>query len=232
MSDIQILENKEELTLTTIDIAEMMGMRHDRVLRKLEGQDVKGKHTEGVIEVLARHHLGASDYFIPSTYKDDSGKENKCYKVTKLGCEFLANKFTGEKGIVFTARYVKRFHDMEDAIKEHQHIIGAVEIPKISESRIKLQDKIERIAGRQETTVRKVTGEIMSKLGRRNNLEVAKRLYYKQYGFMPPYALDLVEFSPELTDKAHEIADEMLTKPTKEEVRREEDEKIFAGWGG
>ena len=109
-----------EQTITTLEIAEMMEMRHDRVLRKLEGQDVKGKHTEGIIEILTHHNLGASDYFIPSTYKDESGKENKCYKVTKLGCDFLANKFNGEKGIVFTARYVKRFNDMEKAIKKPQ----------------------------------------------------------------------------------------------------------------
>ena len=109
-----------EQTITTLEIAEMMEMRHDRVLRKLEGQDVRGKHTAGIIEILTHHNLGASDYFIPSTYKDESGKENKCYKVTKLGCDFLANKFNGEKGIVFTARYVKRFNDMEKAIKKPQ----------------------------------------------------------------------------------------------------------------
>lgn len=40
-----------------------------------------------------------------------------CYEVTKLGCDFLANKFTGEKGILFTARYVKRFDEMEKQIK-------------------------------------------------------------------------------------------------------------------
>lgn len=40
-----------EQTITTLEIAEMMEMRHDRVLRKLEGQDVKGKHTAGNIIV-------------------------------------------------------------------------------------------------------------------------------------------------------------------------------------
>ena len=58
-----------------------------------------------------------SDYFIPSAYKDNSGKENKCYLVTKLGCDFLANKFTGEKGVIFTAKYVKRFNEMEQTIQ-------------------------------------------------------------------------------------------------------------------
>lgn len=37
MNDIQISENKEELTLTTIDIADMMEMPHWQILRKLEG---------------------------------------------------------------------------------------------------------------------------------------------------------------------------------------------------
>ena len=58
-----------------------------------------------------------SDYFILSSYKDSSGKENKCYNITKLGCDFLANKFTGEKGILFTAKYVKRFSEMEEQLK-------------------------------------------------------------------------------------------------------------------
>ena len=34
-----------------------------------------------------------------------------------MGCEMLANKLTGEKGILFTAKYVKRFNDMEQYIK-------------------------------------------------------------------------------------------------------------------
>ena len=58
-----------------------------------------------------------SDYFIPSVYKDNSGKKNKCYLVTKLGCDFLANKFMGEKGVIFTAKYVKRFNEMEQTIQ-------------------------------------------------------------------------------------------------------------------
>lgn len=96
-------------TITTLEIAEMMEMEHYKVLRKLDGD----KDRKGYIQILTDAQMGVSDYFIPSTYKDASGKENKCYNVTKLGCDFLANKFTGEKGIIFTARYVKRFNEME-----------------------------------------------------------------------------------------------------------------------
>ncbi|MCI4246363.1 phage antirepressor KilAC domain-containing protein [Clostridioides difficile] len=60
------------------------------------------------------------DYFIKSAYLDLKNENRKCYNVTKLGCDFLANKFTGEKGIIFTARYVKRFNKMEQELKEQQ----------------------------------------------------------------------------------------------------------------
>ena len=102
-------------TITTIEIAEMLGMKHYKILEKLDG--TKDGKTKGIIDILTHHDFVVSDYFIPSTYKDASGKENKCYLVTKLGCDFLANKFTGEKGILFTAKYVKRFDEMEQTIK-------------------------------------------------------------------------------------------------------------------
>ena len=114
MNDIQISENKEELTLTTIDIADMMEMPHWQILRKLDGT----KKIKGIIQILGDNKIVVTDYFIPSTYLSEQNKEMPCYKVTRMGCEFLANKFDGEKGIVFTARYVKRFHDMEQALKK------------------------------------------------------------------------------------------------------------------
>ena len=54
-----------------------------------------------------------SDYFIKSTYLTEQNKEMPCYEVTRMGCDFLANKSTGENGIVFTAKYVKRFYELE-----------------------------------------------------------------------------------------------------------------------
>ena len=100
-------------TITTIEIAQMMEVSHKSILRKIDGS--KDRH--GYAEILTENHLVLSDYFIPSTYKDSSGKENKCYLVTKLGCDFLANKFSGEKGVLFSAKYVKRFNEMEQEIK-------------------------------------------------------------------------------------------------------------------
>lgn len=115
------LENK---TITSLEVAEMMEIRHGEVLRKLEGD----KSVKGIIPTLTEHNFVSSDYFTESTYTDTSGKENKCYLITKLGCDFLANKFTGEKGILFTAKYVKRFRDMEQLITEPKSPLQLLEL--------------------------------------------------------------------------------------------------------
>ena len=113
-----LINHEETKTITTLEIAEMMEMKHYQVLEKLEGT----KTLKGIIPILTDHNFMVSDYFIESTYKDGSGKENKCYDVTKLGCDFLANKFTGEKGIIFTAKYVKRFREMETIILSDEQL--------------------------------------------------------------------------------------------------------------
>lgn len=108
-------------TITTLEIAEMMETEHWKILRKLDGQEKEGKHIKGYVEILGDNEIVVTDYFIKSSYKTEQNKEMPCYEVTKLGCDFLANKFTGEKGVLFTARYVKRFEEMESYIKEENN---------------------------------------------------------------------------------------------------------------
>lgn len=108
------MNNLRKTTITTLEVAEMMEVSHNDILRKLDGR----KDRKGYIQIMTESQMAVSDYFIPTTYHDASGKENKCYQVTKLGCDFLANKSTGEKGVIFTARYVRRFYEMEHQIKQ------------------------------------------------------------------------------------------------------------------
>lgn len=114
----ELIENSK-ITISSMDVADMLGIRHSEILKKLDGTTKPDGTVKqvGIIPVLTKGNFPLSDYFILSSYKDNSGKENKCYLVTKLGCDFLANKFTGEKGILFTAKYVKRFDEMEHTIQ-------------------------------------------------------------------------------------------------------------------
>lgn len=124
MNELQVLNHEQ--TINSREVAEMMARRHGQVLKMIEG----GAGEVGIIKVLTEHDFVLSDYFIESSYKDASGKSNKCYECTKMGCEMLANKLTGEKGILFTAKYVKRFNDME------QHIKAQTELKVIDVERI------------------------------------------------------------------------------------------------
>lgn len=102
-------------TITTLEIADMMELPHYEILKKLEGTtNPDGSVRQvGIIPTLGKEKIPVTNYFIKSTYTTSQNKKMPCYKVTKMGCDFLANKFNGEKGILFTARYVKRFADME-----------------------------------------------------------------------------------------------------------------------
>lgn len=94
-------------TIDSREVAEMIGVRHTHLLEKV-------RNYEGI---LTSRNLGSLEFFIPSEYQDTKGEVRKCYLLTKKGCEMVANKLTGEKGVIFTAQYVNRFEEMEKAIK-------------------------------------------------------------------------------------------------------------------
>ena len=100
--------NKLQQKLDSREVAEMVGKKHKNIIRDIRGY----------LEEFSQLNFEPSDFFHESTYKR-RGKEYPCYLITKEGCEFIAHKLTGVKGTEFTAKYIKRFHEMENIIKEH-----------------------------------------------------------------------------------------------------------------
>lgn len=99
---------KIEQTISSLEVAEMVGKDHNKLLR-----DVRE-----YISQLDASNLGHTEFFTESEYVDKANRKKPCYNVTKKGCEFIAHKLTGVKGTEFTAKYINRFHDMEDIIRE------------------------------------------------------------------------------------------------------------------
>ncbi len=108
MSDLTIHDHHGQLVADSRDVAAMIGRKHGRLVRSIRTY----------IEYFNRSKIGSVDFFIPSTYKDEKGEERPCYLLTEKGCDFVANKTTGEKGAVFTAQYVNAFHAMRDYLLE------------------------------------------------------------------------------------------------------------------
>lgn len=129
-----------EQTITTVEIAEMMEARHSDILSKLEGNS----KSKGIIAIMGERKIPSADYFQESTYQDAQNKPRKCYKVTKLGCDFLANKFTGEKGILFTAKYVKKFREMEEVITRPSSALDKIG-ELLSQGIIEVNEKVETV---------------------------------------------------------------------------------------
>lgn len=133
IDEMQNLVDKIVQTIPSYEVAEMMQKDHKEIMWMIDGNEKRGIiGIKPTLEISAELHL--SDYFISSTYKDSMNREKPCYECTKLGCDMLANKMTGEKGILFTAKYVKRFEQMEQYIKEQQ-------VPQLTEKQM-LQLKI------------------------------------------------------------------------------------------
>lgn len=97
-----------EQTLDSREVAEMVGKRHTDLMR-----DVRR-----YVDQLDERNIASVDFFQESVYEDSKGENRPCYNVTKKGCEFIAHKLTGVKGTEFTAKYINRFHDMENVIQK------------------------------------------------------------------------------------------------------------------
>ncbi len=97
---------KLERTLDSREVAKMVEKDHAMLLRDLRRYERQ----------FTECNFAVSEYFSQSQYKDSTGRHLLCYRITKKGCEFIAHKLTGVKGTKFTARYINRFHEMEDML--------------------------------------------------------------------------------------------------------------------
>lgn len=90
-------------TIESREVAQMVNRQHNELLKDIRRY----------IGYLAEGKIPHSDFFIDTTYTDSNNQERPCFLITKQGCEMLANKMTGKKGTIFTARYVQYFNKMQ-----------------------------------------------------------------------------------------------------------------------
>jgi len=98
-------------TLDSREVAEMVEKEHKNLLADIRGYIAN-------MENFTELKFQPSDFFMNSSYIDPTGRTLPCYLITRKGCEFIANKLTGQKGTLFTAAYITRFHLMERALGE------------------------------------------------------------------------------------------------------------------
>lgn len=109
--DVFFKAEVKEYVVDSRQVAEMTGKNHKDLMRSIrEYIDIMNNSIE--------RNFTPNEFFIESSYKDSIGRTLPCYLLTKKGCDMVANKMTGEKGVLFTAAYVTAFEEMRKHIEK------------------------------------------------------------------------------------------------------------------
>lgn len=238
MKDLQVINQDGRHLIDSRDIAEMISKRHDHLLR-----DIKG-YVE-VIEKSSAPKFGAAEFFIECSYADGQGKDRPCYLLTKQGCEMVANKMTGEKGIIFTAKYVQAFNKMTEQLKTPMQELSPqlqllinMEL-KQKELEVAITETKEEIQGIREVVAlsptgwRKDTSNLISKmalkLGGYEHIRVLREESYKLLNERFGVALGI-----RLTNKRKTMADNGVCKSKRDKLTYidviADDKKLIEGY--
>lgn len=109
MEELQVINHNNVDVIDSREVAEMIGKEHRNLIRDIRG------YVE-IIENSTELKIEPSDFFIQNTYMDSTGRTLPCYLLTKKGCDMVANKMTGEKGVLFTAAYFTAFEEMREKL--------------------------------------------------------------------------------------------------------------------
>ena len=105
-------------------VAQMFEKRHDDVLKSI-------RNLECSDEFRLRN-------FAESSYRNEQGKKQPCYNMTRDGFVFLVMGYRGKKAAEFKEAYIKRFNEMESLI---QTLVAArLEFPRLTEQIKRLYD--------------------------------------------------------------------------------------------
>lgn len=138
MNDLKVIRLNGKLVTDSREVAERIRKPHDQLMRSIRGYI-------NILDHSAK--LQTADFFIESNYKNENNQSYPCYLLTKQGCEMVANKMTGKKGILFTAEYVQAFNQMEkqsriltpqQELKLHYQVLESHE-----EKLVKLDSKVD-----------------------------------------------------------------------------------------
>lgn len=181
----------KDYSILSVEVAEMVGKEHSKLMR-----DVRRYSSQ-----LNEAKIGFVDFLEEATYMDSKGENRPCYLVTKKGCEFIAHKMTGSKGTEFTARYINRFHEMEESIKQHAPELPATSVrkaPRRSTWYIDNSSRLNRICKKRHMQLRELYSEVLTRLSKVYDIQACRVIYERENGYPPTYAIDIIPFFKEL----------------------------------
>jgi Rha family phage regulatory protein len=131
---LAVFEINGKPAMSSVKVAALVEKEHKNLLRDIRNY----------IDILDSSDLSSGDFFKEHTYLNDQNKELPCYMITRQGCEMIANKMNGKKGVIFTAKYVKRFEAMEQQILANNKDSYMIDDP-IARAKKWIEEETERL---------------------------------------------------------------------------------------
>lgn len=114
MNELSIIHKNGVDVIDSREVATMVEKPHSDLMKSIRNYT----------DTLNAGDFSSVDFFIPHVYTDSKGEQRPCYLLTKKGCDMVANKMTGEKGVLFTAAYVTAFEKMRETVTSPTMIPG------------------------------------------------------------------------------------------------------------
>jgi len=123
MKGLTVVTHKGQFAIESREVAGMVSKQHKDLLESIRKYE----------EFLTGGDFRSFDFFAPSTYIDGKGEKRPCYFLTRKGCDLVANKMTGKRGVLFSATYINKFDEMERASYGKPHLTAdqALEIARM-----------------------------------------------------------------------------------------------------
>ena len=215
----ELTTSTKENTISSREVAEMMDYNHKDIVRKIDNLNKE----------LGVAQISSTQYWIESTYVHEQNKMTyREYQVTKKGCELIAHKTEGQKGVLFTVRYMDKFEEMEKKLQKQLPgtYIEALEQLLASEkekARVQLELKDEQHKNEMLMHFNKLytTTEIAKELGiksaaKLNKVLNDKGIQFKQNGTWVLYSdyseCGYVSIKQTLLENGHIIYDRKWTQ--------------------
>ena len=182
---VQISDNNQ-LTTTSLKIAERFGMEHKNVLAKIKKLEIPAD-------------FGQLN-FKPSNYLNEQGKIQPCYEITRDGFTLLAMGFTGKKAMKFKIDFINAFRAMETELMNRkptfaETLLGSRELKKENQAQKALIADMSAELLKSRPLWRRVlkykrlglsTAEVCKLVGRSRASVKAYCAAMRKYGFLTP----------------------------------------------
>jgi len=169
MNELKVVSIHGELVADSREVAEMVNQQHKEVLRTIRGY----------IGILTGAGLRSLDFFIPHNYQDAKGEVRPSYLISRRGCDMVANKMIGEKGVLFTAAYVTRFEEMEKSLNSPKVLSPSEQLKASMRLSLETSEELEQVK-EEVTEIRDmVENQITLDHGAQRGLQraVSRRVY-------------------------------------------------------